>query len=91
MGLSAPWKQGSTWGLAALGQWSTPRAGVLLQPDEACQETAFHRPFKDMFPVGCKSTGQSELVLSFPESWKQDALGPLCPFGNKAAPWAWQL
>ncbi|RXX16204.1 hypothetical protein DF216_10880, partial [Streptococcus oralis] len=77
--------------LSALGQSSTPRAEVLLQPDQACKETAFHRPLEEMFPVGCKSTVQSELFLSFPKSWKQDAVGPNSPFGKKPARCAFQL
>ena len=44
-----------------------------------------------MLPVGCKSTVQSELFLSFPKSWKQDALGPNSPFGKKTAGCAFQL
>ncbi|PIL05580.1 hypothetical protein P731_15155 [Listeria monocytogenes SHL014] len=39
------WEQGSLLGREALGQWSTRRAGVLLQPDQACKETAFDRPW----------------------------------------------
>ncbi|PIL05578.1 hypothetical protein P731_15145 [Listeria monocytogenes SHL014] len=83
--------KGSPLGLAALGQWSTPRAEVLPQPDQAFQETASHRPFSVTLPVGCESTVQSQLFLSFPKIWKQDTLGTLSPFGNKAALWAWQL
>ena len=44
-----------------------------------------------MFPAVCKSTGQSELFLSFPKSWNQDALGPNSPFGKNAARCAFQL
>ncbi|RXW87393.1 hypothetical protein CYQ60_14010, partial [Enterococcus faecium] len=40
----ALWKEACTLCLSALGQCSTPRAEVLLQPDQACKETAFHRP-----------------------------------------------
>ena len=84
-------KEACTLCLSALGQWSTPRAEVLLQPDQACSETAFHRPLEEMFPVGCKSTVQSELFLSFPKSWKQDTLGPLSVFGNDSALCALEL
>ena len=44
-----------------------------------------------MFPVGCKSALQSELFLSFPKSWKQDALCPTSPFVKKPARCAFQL
>ncbi|PCO79388.1 hypothetical protein CP990_28510, partial [Escherichia coli] len=59
--------------------------------DQACKETAFHRPLEVMFPLGCKSTVQSELFLSFPKSWKQDAVGPNSLFGKKPARCAFQI
>ena len=63
----------------------TRTAEVLLQPDQACKETAFHRPLEEMFPLGCESTVQRELFLSFPKRRKQDAVGPNSPFGKKPA------
>ena len=44
-----------------------------------------------MFPVGSKSTVQREFLLSFPKSWKQEALGPNSPFGKKTGGCASQL
>ena len=38
-----------------------------------------------MFPVGCKSTVESELFLSFPKSWKQDRLFLVSFVGNDSA------
>ena len=44
-----------------------------------------------MLPVGCKRGLQSQLFLSFPKSWKEDAFGPNSPFGKKSAYCAFQL
>src|SRR3712207_7565643 len=42
-------------------------------------------PYTTLFrSVGCKSTVESELFPSFPESWKADTLGPVSHSGSKA-------
>ena len=66
------------------GNVAHDRVEVLLQRDQDWKETAFHRPLYDMFPVGCRSTVESDLFLRFPKSWKKDALWPVFSLENKA-------